>query len=112
MRKEQKRRPFNMSYLECKLKSLAALFKELYFTVRNFNSSMTQAVLQCAASQLLNIKLELLLQDLQISDSFRKTVKVSILVADKLWNGCWSVMSKRTVTKINCEGEDPKYVCE
>ena len=100
MRKEQKRWPFNISYLGRKLKTLAALFKQLHFTVRNFNSSMTLALLQSAASQLLNIKLELLSQDLQKSDSFRKTVKVTILIADNLWNACWSAMSKHTVTKI------------
>ena len=88
MRIEQKRCSFVISYLEAKLKTLAALFKQLYFTVRNFNSCMTLTLLQSAGSQLLNTKLELLSQDLQRSDSFQKTVKDTILVADNLWNAC------------------------
>ena len=50
LRKEQKRLHFAISYLEPILKRQAGLFKQLYFTIRNFNSCMTMTLLQSAGS--------------------------------------------------------------
>ena len=99
LRRENTRRPFVVAHLEPSLRALAGLFRQLYFTVKQLETSHSLELLQSTASQLLGIKFELLTENLDRSDSFRRTVKVATLLADKLWTWCWGVMTKLTITR-------------
>ena len=92
-------------YLEPILKTLAELFRRLYFTAKKFETHLTLGLLQFTASQLMNIKFQLLSQNMEKFDSFRKTVKISLFITDKLWTPCWGIMSKCTITGSFCGTE-------